>query len=593
MTKSLLRRLATLGRGPRDGGAAPHLCVWGALALGVIVGACSSSDSSDSGAATSSPGSAEDGGASVGADSAVSGGDASVGGGGGGVSPPPSAVCAAPEAAADTSTVTSTVGTGTADSCTEGALATAAAKGGVIVFNCGASPTTIHVNKTIELRTDIDTVIDGGGKITLDGGDTVQVLRFDHPNYRVNDTKLTLQHLTIAHGKIAGTHAYAPAPAPCSTGFYDGYGGALYFRDGVLLVVDVAFLSNNAEPLGPDVGGGAISLQGAKKATFIGSVFQGNSGSNGGAIESLNSDFDVYDSTFDSNTATGNGANSDDAKKCSVVAENKQHQVGSGGNGGAVAIDGGSDTTHTFCGVRFTNNKAGKGALGGALGRTPDLSKQTTVIDRCVFDGNSGDSAGAAYFHNSTLQIKATTFHANKAGGSGALQTDGTTFDFENVTFSENEATATGGVAGAIAAFGVDGKIVNATFVGNKVDGFGAAIFGSPKLQIQNSLFANNVGQNPGAPMQCQVDAATSGSGDIQFPANHVAGTAPDAACVTGITFADPRLGALGDNGGPTPTALPAAGSPAIGAGKNCPATDQRGNPRKADGCTAGAVEVP
>jgi hypothetical protein len=51
-------------------------------------------------------------------------------------------------------------------------------------------------------------------------------------------------------------------------------------------------------------------------------------------------------------------------------------------------------------------------------------------------------------------------------------------------------------------------------------------------------------------------------------------------------------LGALGSNGGDTETMLPAANSPARGIGTNCPATDQRGNPRTM-ACTAGAVELP
>ena len=115
---------------------------------------------------------------------------------------------------------------------------------------------------------------------------------------------------------------------------------------------------------------------------------------------------------------------------CSVVATNGQHQTGSGGNGGAIVIDGGSDGTHTFCGATFTNNTGGMAALGGALFRTPDGAKQTTTIDRCTFDGNHGESGGAAYFHNSTLAIHASTFSNNIATkGSGALQADGTTFD--------------------------------------------------------------------------------------------------------------------------------------------------------------------
>ena len=51
-------------------------------------------------------------------------------------------------------------------------------------------------------------------------------------------------------------------------------------------------------------------------------------------------------------------------------------------------------------------------------------------------------------------------------------------------------------------------------------------------------------------------------------------------------------LGALGNNGGTTATMAPASGSPAIGIGSGCPATDQLGNPRP-EPCTAGAVEAP
>jgi hypothetical protein len=64
----------------------------------------------------------------------------------------------------------------------------------------------------------------------------------------------------------------------------------------------------------------------------------------------------------------------------------------------------------------------------------------------------------------------------------------------------------------------------------------------------------------------------------------------------------DPLLGPLQDNGGPTLTFAPLAGSPAVDQGSpaGCPATDQRGvsRPRDGDGvggarCDIGAVEVP
>mgnify|MGYP001817491866 FL=1 len=56
----------------------------------------------------------------------------------------------------------------------------------------------------------------------------------------------------------------------------------------------------------------------------------------------------------------------------------------------------------------------------------------------------------------------------------------------------------------------------------------------------------------------------------------------------------DALLGPLADNGGPTLTHAPGAGSPAIdfaGAG-DCPATDQRGEARpQGAGCDSGSVE--
>ncbi len=63
----------------------------------------------------------------------------------------------------------------------------------------------------------------------------------------------------------------------------------------------------------------------------------------------------------------------------------------------------------------------------------------------------------------------------------------------------------------------------------------------------------------------------------------------------------DPLLGPIADNGGPTQTILPLAGSQAIDTGSNtgCPATDQRGGVRPRNGgsgfaiCDIGAVEVP
>jgi hypothetical protein len=120
---------------------------------------------------------------------------------------------------------------------------------------------------------------------------------------------------------------------------------------------------------------------------------------------------------------------------------------------------------------------------------------------------------------------------------------------------------------------------------------FACAIFGSPDLEIANTVFSGNTGTNPSEPMACKVGAATKGTGDLQWPKTKVNGGAAEQPCAPGITFADAALGPLGDHGGPVPTRVPGAGSPALGIGSACPKTDARGHARPADKCAAGAVE--
>ena len=92
---------------------------------------------------------------------------------------------------------TTVVGTGTAGSCTEAALSTALTAGGIVTFACGSAPVTVTVTKTLELPTTLDTVIDGGGSVTIDGGGAVRILDWNSANYRANTHKLTLQHITL------------------------------------------------------------------------------------------------------------------------------------------------------------------------------------------------------------------------------------------------------------------------------------------------------------------------------------------------------------------------------------------------------------
>jgi hypothetical protein len=65
-----------------------------------------------------------------------------------------------------------TVGDGTPGSCTRAALQTAINGGGLVTFNCGASPHTIVLDQTLNLdmqsaSASLTVTIDGGNLITL------------------------------------------------------------------------------------------------------------------------------------------------------------------------------------------------------------------------------------------------------------------------------------------------------------------------------------------------------------------------------------------------------------------------------------------
>jgi hypothetical protein len=545
-----------------------------------------SASSGASGAAPSSSGSESSGSTSGGGGpTGASSGTSSSGG--------PMPTCATTVKAVDVSAPDTVVGTGTAASCTEAALTAAVAAGGKITFKCGSAPAKITVTKTLVLRIDKDTTIDGGNLVTLDGGNAVQILTFTGTDFQKTKTTVTLQHLTFNNAKATGSNPFPPASPPCSQGFQDGGGGVIQIRDGVLHVVDATFTGNHGATPGPDIAGGAIYAIGSLDVTVVGSTFTANDASNGGAIGSLFSDLTVIDSTFTGNKALGSGANSTNTTCPLVGGGAGQRETGSGGNGGAISIDGGETFTVVLCGDVFSGNVGGTGALGGALFRTPDGSMQETDIDQCTFDGNQADSAGAMYFHNSHLKITNSTLSNNVANGSGAIQADGTILDLTNVTLYGNSAKTSPG--GTISLFGNSGTFTNVTFAKNHCDGapgsgFGVDLFGGTKLTVNNSIFDSASQQEENAPMACQT--TNDGAEDFQWPKNHSQGTNPDNPCVTGIDFADPLLGTLGANGGPTMTVLPGAGSPVLTAGKGCPATDQRGKPRPATGCTAGAVEV-
>jgi len=449
----------------------------------------------------------------------------------------------------DVSHPTTVVGTGTAASCTEKALDDAVAKGGIITFSCGTAPVTITVTAEVPITT--GTTLDGNNLVTLSGGKSTRIMHIKSA-WNVTTPLLTVQNLTFIDGftsDVLNTTATTE-------------GGAAIFEDGgALVVIHCTFSHNQCASTGQDVAGGAIVGLGSSTLVVQDSVFEGNSGSNGGAIGTQDENATVVNSTFSNNSATGTLGN-----------------PGYGGDGGAMSYDG----AHIFwkmCGDTFTGNHAN--ASGGAIFRVGYFDEPVD-IDRCTFDGNGVDmatgNAGGLYLENVTITMSATTISHNTANfGAGLWAGEMSIANLTNVTIADNTANMGGGVWFANP---MSGTFLNVTIADNVCTG----LFNGPNVTLQNCLIAGNTVGTMCGEGEADCDHTHTGAG-----ANMQTSASP--SCTSSVIVADPMLGTLQSNGGPTFTMAPAAGSPAIGKGTSCPAQDQRGQPRKSP-CTLGAYEV-
>jgi predicted outer membrane repeat protein len=462
------------------------------------------------------------------------------------------------------------VGNGTAASCTEGALRSALESDGPVSFNCGPDPATITITKEIVIKTDVE--IDGGGpeqggRITLSGGGVERQLR-------IEDARVTLRNLTFRDG-------------------LGGNGGAIrimFYSD--VTVLNSRFVDNDGTPAYAAEGGGAISVR-TSRLTVRDSHFEGNSGINGGAIYSLATPLTVESSTFiDNDSVTGGTATGG--------------FDGSHGSGGAIFTDGAvypkGDATGANITIRnsvFRGNRSAN--AGGAVFSFVYPPAERVVIENSVFDGNestlsaAGEGAGGALRHgNGPLTVRNTLFANNKAAGSGGAIWMNKASDtlLENVIIAGNrigrpDNKGTGG--GVHVGSASDVTIVNSTISGNYAPDIAGAISADGDfVQLRNSIVADNRANDDRIYDQCSRPFSR-GERNLQT-APRVSGNNPSYPCAPAITYADPRLGPLGDNGGPFQSIALLEGSPAIDAGRDCPATDIRGAARVGP-CDLGAFE--
>ena len=279
----------------------------------------------------------------------------------------------------DTAHPTHVIGHGTPGSCTSAAVIAAVAAGGIITFSCGPAPVTITMQATAKvLNTSAEVVLDGGGTVTLSGGNVRRILYMDtcDPSQHWTtshcqdqaEPRLTVQNLTFTGGNSTGLT-------------YDGGGGgAIFDRGGQLRVINSSFVDNRCDPAGPDLGGAAIralSQYGNLPVYVVGSTFRGGVCANGGALSSIGVSWVILNSVMTGNKAIGWGANPASAG------------TPGGGSGAAIYTDG-------------------------------DL--YTLTVDGTVIEDNTAREGGGAIFFVSndstgTLRLQDSTLHDNPSEG--------------------------------------------------------------------------------------------------------------------------------------------------------------------------------
>jgi hypothetical protein len=268
------------------------------------------------------------------------------------------------------------------------------------------------------------------------------------------------------------------------------------------------------------------------------------------------------------------------------------------------ALSGGGIANNGFLTVQnstISGNQAGPlpgtcGEGGGILNTNRLTMRQATVTGNRAFDGGGIKNDFELHLFDSTISDNVASNAEGTAGLGGGISNDGNISEVQNSTISGNAARDQGG--GIYQWNQYPFPVVHCTITGNRADsdgsgtGRGGGISAFPRviidpladnssgLSLRNSLVADNF-RGPGTGTEDDIDSVGV------FGTNSLVGTGGSSGLVNGqdgnlVGVADPRLGPLTDNGGPTRTHALLTGSPAIdaGTGNRGPNTsDQRGAP--------------
>jgi CSLREA domain-containing protein len=220
-------------------------------------------------------------------------------------------------------------------------------------------------------------------------------------------------------------------------------------------------------------------------------------------------------------------------------------------------------------------------------------------LSNVTLTGATAGSAVLLFGLNIDFRAVNVTFTGNQAMRGGAIDGTGGTVTLANSTVTGNTASVSGGgiyLNGAASVL----NVVNSTIGGNAAPAGTGVHVDRGTATLTHTTLADGLFTDTGAtPGVTTLRGTIVGGCAGGAPVSHGANLDPSASCgLAGAgdrPGADPLLGPLQNNGGPTDTRLPAPGSPALDAVAGCPppATDQRGIPRpQVSACDIGAAEV-
>jgi uncharacterized repeat protein (TIGR01451 family) len=390
----------------------------------------------------------------------------------------------------------------------------------------------------------------------------------------------TISGLAIENGNAGsgagGANDNVSVPTDNATAAIDGGGnggsGGGISNTGTLTLKSDSVTGNSAGS-GGNGGNGTATIGGNSDVATIG---DGGNGGNGGGIYNTGT-LTLTDDTISGNGTGPGGNGGQDIVMASGASDTLNIGSGNGGNGGGIYNTG----TLTLTGDTVSGNMTGAGGIGGNDNVT--ATGDTNTLN--VGSGNGGEGAGI--YSTGDLTLTNDTVSGDATGAPGTAGSDEFTVTGTGDVF--NIYNGAGGNGGGIYNDG-PATITATTVSANSAVAGGGISFDASTLSLGDSIVANSPSGG---------NCAFAGGTLVDSGYDLDSGTTCELSGPGDLTNANPQLGTLEANGGPTATMAIASTSPAVdtipvginGCGTTLK-TDQRGvlRPQGTD-CDSGAYE--